>query len=47
MFPTGHFRQFVMKDSTANAVEIGYRLDVPVRPDLHDYFLSDFDVAQN
>ena len=42
MRPTGYFRQFVMKDSTANAVEIGYRLDQPVRADLYDYFLSDF-----
>lgn len=43
MHPTGMFRQFTMKGSTAQAVEIGYRLEVPVRADLYDYFLSDFD----
>ncbi len=42
IYPTGHFKQFVMKDSTASAVEIGYRLDKPVRADLYDYLLSDF-----
>ena len=42
IYPTGHFKQFVMKDSTASAVEIGYRLDEPVRADLYDYLLSDF-----
>lgn len=44
IFPTGQFRQFVMKGSTASAVEIAYRLDVPVRADLYDYFLSDLDL---
>lgn len=43
MHPTGMFKQFTMKGSTAQAVEIGYRLEVPVRADLYDYFLSDFD----
>lgn len=41
--PNGHFKQFVMKGSTTSAVEIGYRLEDPVRADLYDYFLSDFD----
>ena len=45
MHPTGEFRQFVMKDSTANAVEITYELENPVRPDLYDYLLSDFSVS--
>lgn len=43
MRPTGMFKQFTMKGSTAQAVEIGYRLEDPVRPDLYDYFRSDFD----
>lgn len=43
MHPTGRFQEFTMKDSTARAVEITYRLEEPVRPDLFDYFLSDFD----
>lgn len=43
MHPNGHFKQFVMKGSTTSAVEIGYRLEDPVRADLYDYFLSDFD----
>ena len=43
--PTGKFKQFVMKDSTASAVEITYKLENPVRPDLYDYFLSDFSTS--
>ena len=45
MYPTGQFEQFVMRDSTASAVEITYRLDTPVRADLYEYFLSDLDVV--
>lgn len=44
MHPTGYFHQFVMKGTTASAVEIGYRLETPVRADLYDYFTSDLDV---
>lgn len=44
IFPTGQFKQFVMKGSTASAVEIVYKLDVPVRADLYDYLTSDFDL---
>ena len=40
--PTGELNPFVMKDGVTNAVEITYALDDPVRPDLYDYFLSDF-----
>ena len=43
MHPTGYFSEFVMKGSTKSAVEIGYWLENPVRPDLYDYFLSDLD----
>lgn len=43
MRPTGEFRQIVMAGTTASAVEIGYRLDDPVRPDLYEYLTSDLD----
>ena len=43
MHPTGKFEQFVMKGTTANAVEITYLLEDPVRADLYEYFLSDLD----
>lgn len=42
MRPTGHFNQMIMPDTTNSVVEITYRLDNPVRPDLYDYFLSSF-----
>ncbi|MDD6650768.1 MAG: DUF3427 domain-containing protein [Eggerthellales bacterium] len=41
MYPTGHFREFIMPNTTATAVEIGYKLDVPVRRDIYDYLISD------
>ena len=44
MYPTGDFKLITMQGTTTSAVEISYRLDVPVRPDLLDYFLSDLDV---
>ena len=43
MRPTGEFTQIVMEDGKTSAVEIGYNLEEPVRPDLYDYFLSDFE----
>lgn len=43
MHPTGKFEQFTMRNATATAVEITYRLEEPVRPDLYDFFLSDFE----
>lgn len=46
MYPTGQFKPIVMRDTRAGAVEITYRLDVPVRADLYEYFLSDLDVAE-
>ena len=45
MYPTGQFKPIVMRDTQAGAVEITYRLDVPVRADLYEYFLSDLDVV--
>lgn len=41
--PTGEFKQIVMEDGRTSAVEITYSLEEPVRPDLYDYFLSNFD----
>lgn len=43
MHPTGEFTQIVMDDGKTSAVEIVYNLEEPVRPDLYDYFLSDFE----
>lgn len=43
MRPTGEFTQIVMEDGKTSAVEIVYNLEEPVRPDLYDYFLSDFE----
>lgn len=43
MHPTGEFTQIVMEDGKTSAVEIVYNLEEPVRPDLYDYFLSDFE----
>lgn len=43
MHPTGRFEQIVMADGKTSAVEIEYDLETPVRADLYDYFLSDFD----
>ena len=43
MHPAGKFEQFTMRNATATAVEITYRLEEPVRPDLYDFFLSDFE----
>jgi superfamily II DNA or RNA helicase/HKD family nuclease len=47
MHPTGQFEQFTMRNSTATAVEITYHLEEPVRPDLYDFFLSDFEELSN
>ena len=44
MHPTGEFKQIVMHGTTTSAVEVAYRLEVPVRADLYDCFLSDFNV---
>ena len=41
--PTGEFKQVTMEDGSTSAVEITYDLETPVRADLYDYFLSNFD----
>lgn len=38
--PTGDFKPMVMPGTTKSAVEITYRLDVPVRADLYDYLTN-------
>lgn len=40
MKPDGYFRETTMKNG-ATAVQIGYRLEEPVRSDLYDYFIHD------
>ncbi len=40
MTATGKTRQFVMPGTTADAVEIEWKLDVPVRRDLYDYIVN-------
>ncbi|MFR3890928.1 MAG: DUF3427 domain-containing protein [Eggerthellaceae bacterium] len=42
MYPTGFFNPIVMPGTTKTAVEIGYRLDRPVRGDIYDYLTSTF-----
>lgn len=44
IMPTGVFRQTIMPGTTKSAVEITYRLDVPVRADLYDYLTNDLTV---
>lgn len=41
MVPTGEFRQFTMPNTKKTAVEITYRLEDPVRPDLYAFLTSD------
>lgn len=45
MHPTGDFKPIVLADDVTKAVEITYELEDPVRADLYDYFLSNFDEA--
>ncbi|MEG0324546.1 MAG: DUF3427 domain-containing protein, partial [Raoultibacter sp.] len=43
IIPTGVFKQITMPGTTKSAVEITYRLDVPVRANLYDYLTNDLD----
>lgn len=43
IMPTGTYTPFTMPGTKMQAVEITYRLDQPVRADLYDYIMSDFD----
>jgi HKD family nuclease len=40
MHPTQNYRAFTMPNTSKQAVEIGYELDVPVRDDLYAYLTS-------
>ena len=40
MHPTQSYRAFTMPNTSKQAVEIGYELDVPVRDDLYAYLTS-------
>lgn len=39
--PTGYFKEVTRQPNNQKAVEISYRLDEPVRPDLFDFLTSD------
>lgn len=43
MYPTQQYREFTLPNTDKAAVEIGYELDVPVRPDLYDYITGSLD----
>ena len=38
--PTGHAKEFVMANTKATAVEIGYDIETPVREDIFDYITA-------
>ncbi len=40
MFANGHVKEFVMPNTTAKAVEIGYSLQTPIRDDIYDYLVG-------
>ena len=40
MKPDGHFEEQIMPKANARVVQIGYRLEHPVRFDLYDYFTT-------
>lgn len=37
---TENFQEFIMPNTTSQAVEIEYRLDTPVRKDIYDYIVN-------
>ena len=43
MRPTQQYEQFIMANTDKTAVEITYRLDIPVRADIYDYLTSRFE----
>jgi superfamily II DNA or RNA helicase/HKD family nuclease len=40
IFANGHVKEFVMPNTTAKAVEIGYTLQTPIRDDIYDYLVG-------
>lgn len=40
MHATGYTKEFVMPNTTSSAVEIGYKLETPVRRDLYEYIVE-------
>ena len=40
MTATGHTREFIMPNTTSSAVEIEWKLDIPVRQDLYEYITA-------
>ena len=41
MTATGRCREFIMPNTDKSAVEIEWRLDVPVRQDIYDYIVNE------
>lgn len=46
MRPTGHFEEITMPNTNKRAIEITYRLEEPVRPDLYDFMMADLSEAE-
>ena len=46
MHPTGEFRQVEMPNTNKRAIEITYRLEDPVRPDLYEFMMADLNEAE-
>jgi len=40
IFANGYLKEFVMPNTTAKAVEIGYTLQTPIRDDIYDYLVG-------
>lgn len=47
MFPTGDFEEITMPNTNKRAVEIRYRLEEPVRPDLYEFMMADLNEAES
>lgn len=46
MHPTGVFKEVMMPNTNKRAVEIMYRLEEPVRPDLYEFMMADLSGAE-
>ena len=40
MVATGEAKEFIMENTNETAVEIGWKLDTPVREDIYDYIVN-------
>ena len=41
MYASGNAKEFVMSNTDKTAVEIEWKLDVPVREDIHEYIVNE------